>query len=76
MVARFHLNGTGQSLWRRNAAIGKPSLLAQSALHAVFFDANAKQLYYIYAGNLHLRNLQTGGDYVIAISVKDADYLR
>ena len=74
--SRFALDGTQQTLLNRNIHTGKTKQVMEAALRAVHMDSDASRFYYIYGQNLHLRDLKSGADWVIANSVKQADYLR
>jgi hypothetical protein len=76
IFCRFTLDGKQQTLWSHSLITGKTMLVAESALRAIHLDRNADRLYYIYRGDLHLRGLKSGADWVIVTSVQNADYLR
>jgi hypothetical protein len=76
IFGRFALDGTQQALWSRNVRTGSPRLVAEPGLRAVYLDAKAGRLYYVYRQDLHLRDLKSGGDWVIVNSVREGDYFR
>jgi hypothetical protein len=74
IFCRFDLDGKHQTLWSRNTWTGNMRPVAESALRAVYLDSRRSCLYYIYQQDLHLRDLRSGADWVIANSVTEADY--
>jgi hypothetical protein len=76
LFGRFALDGSGQALWRRDLRAGRSALLVEPALRAIHLDTKAGRLYYIHRQDLHLRDLASGGDWVIVNSVREGDFLR
>jgi hypothetical protein len=76
LFSRFSLDGNQKTLCSRKLETGKTMPLIEPALRAVQLDKGGSRLYYIYRHSLHLRDLQTGADWVIVNSVEEADYLQ
>jgi hypothetical protein len=76
MFGRFALDGKQQTLWSRNIRTGTMQAVAEPALRPIHIDSTGSRLYYVYQQDLHLRNLKSSSDWVIANSVTEGNFLR
>ena len=76
LFSRFSLDGKEQTLWTQNPGTSRPRPLGIQGLRAVDDDSERHRFYYIYQGDLHLKDTKAGSDWVILNSVKEADYRR
>lgn len=76
IFGRFTLDGQQQKLWSRQLTGDQTLPIADSSLRPVYLDSAAHRLYHIHGGDLHLRDLKSGADWVIVNSVDNGDYLR
>ncbi len=74
LYSRFRLDGKDPVILAKNLASGAVRTVATQAMRPVRFEPRLGRLYYIYQGDLHLRDLKAGTDLVLVSSVENADF--
>ena len=74
LYSRFRLDGKDPVILAKNLASGAVRTVASQAMRPVRFDSKQGRLYYILQNDLHLRELKSGTDLVLATSVESADF--